>query len=132
MLNKVLIIGWLTSDPVVKYLPSGTAVAEFGVAWNRRYRIDEEWKEESHFFDVKAYGRLAEDLSSRLSKGYQVIVEGRLSQDRWTGQDGKNYSRVRIVAESVRIIRKPKLEEVEEEDVSPQDKDPFGDDDIPF
>lgn len=132
MLNKVLIIGWLTSDPVVKYLPSGTAVAEFGVAWNRRYRIDDEWKEESHFFDVKAYGRLAEDLSSRLSKGYQVIVEGRLSQDRWTGQDGKNYSRVRIVAESVRIIRKPKLEEVEEEDVSPQDKDPFGDDDIPF
>ena len=132
MLNKVLIIGRLTSDPVVKYLPSGTAVAEFGVAWNRRYRIDEEWKEESHFFDVKAYGRLAEDLSSRLSKGYQVIVEGRLSQDRWTGQDGKNYSRVRIVAESVRIIRKPKLEEVEEEDVSPQDKDPFGDDDIPF
>lgn len=132
MLNKVLIIGWLTSDPVVKYLPSGTAVAEFGVAWNRRYRIDEEWKEESHFFDVKAYGRLAEDLSSRLSKGYQVIVEGRLSQDRWTGQDGKNYSRVRIVAESVRIVRKPKLEEVEEEDVSPQDKDPFGDDDIPF
>ncbi|HIQ31649.1 MAG TPA: single-stranded DNA-binding protein [Aquifex aeolicus] len=132
MLNKVLIIGRLTSDPVVKYLPSGTAVAEFGVAWNRRYRIDEEWKEESHFFDVKAYGRLAEDLSSRLSKGYQVIVEGRLSQDRWTGQDGKNYSRVRIVAESVRIVRKPKLEEVEEEDVSPQDKDPFGDDDIPF
>ncbi len=115
MLNKVLLIGRLTSDPVIRYMPSGTPVTEFGVAWNRRYKVGEEWREESHFFDVKTYGRLAEDLATRLSKGYTVVIEGRLSQDRWTGQDGKNYSKVRIVAEAVRIIRKPKIDEVEEE-----------------
>ncbi len=146
MLNKVLLIGRLSADPVIKYLPSGTAVTEFGIVWNRRYRVGEEWKEESHFFDVKAYGKLAEDLSTRLSKGYTVVLEGRLTQDRWTGSDGKNYSKVRIVAEAVRIIRKPKIEEVEEEDIVPpgmekieeelkdlDQKSPFDEDDeIPF
>jgi len=146
VLNKVLLIGRLSADPVIKYLPSGTAVTEFGIVWNRRYRVGEEWKEESHFFDVKAYGKLAEDLSTRLSKGYTVVLEGRLTQDRWTGSDGKNYSKVRIVAEAVRIIRKPKIEEVEEEDIVPpgmekieeelkdlDQKSPFDEDDeIPF
>ncbi len=144
MLNKVLLIGRLTGDPVIRYLPSGSPVTEFGVAWNRRYRVDEEWKEESHFFDVKAYGKLAEDLAARLSKGYQVIIEGRLTQDRWTGQDGKSYSKVRIVAEAVRIIRKPRIEEVEEEEIPTpekieeelkalEEKKPFDEEDeIPF
>lgn len=144
MLNKVLLIGRLTGDPVIRYLPSGSPVTEFNVAWNRRYRVGEEWKEESHFFDVKAYGKLAEDLSTRLSKGYQVVIEGRLTQDRWTGQDGKNYSKVRIVAEAVRIIRKPRIEEVEEEEIPTpekieeelkalEEKEPFDEDDeLPF
>jgi len=69
VLNKVLLIGRLVKDPVIRYLPSGTAVTEFNLVWNRRYRVNEEWKEESHFFDIKAYGNLAEDLSTRLSKG---------------------------------------------------------------
>ncbi|WP_457601167.1 single-stranded DNA-binding protein [Hydrogenivirga sp.] len=124
MLNKVLLIGRLTRDPVIKFLPSGTAVTEFALVWNRRYKSGEEWKEENHFFDIKAYGALAEDLAERLSKGYQVVVEGRLTQDRWTGQDGKNYSRVRVVAESVKIIRKPKMEEIEEEELSPSKESP--------
>jgi len=119
VLNKVLLIGRLTGDPVIRYLPSGSPVTEFNVAWNRRYRVGEEWKEESHFFDIKAYGKLAEDLSTRLSKGYMVVVEGRLAQERWTDQEGRNRSRIRVVAESVRIIRKPKIEEEIEEDVLP-------------
>ncbi len=140
MLNKVLLIGRLTKDPVIRYLPSGTPVTEFGIVWNRRFRVGEEWKEESHFFDIRAYGNLAEDLATRLSKGYTVVVEGRLSQDRWTGQDGRTYSKVRIVAEAVRIIRKPKIEEVEEEEI-PESKErieedlrsAFGEEDeIPF
>ena len=121
MLNKVLLIGRLTQDPTIKYLPSGTAVTEFTLVWNRRYKVEDEWKEESHFFDIKAFGSLAEDLSTRLSKGYMVVLEGRLSQERWTGQDGKNYSKVRIVAESVKIIRKPKIEEIEEEEIGPSE-----------
>ncbi len=143
MLNKVLIIGRLTADPTIKYLQSGTPVTEFGVAWNRRYKQGEEWKEESHFFEVKSYGKMAEDLSERLSKGYQVVIEGRLTQDRWTGQDGKNYSKVRIVAEAVRILNKPKAEGAMESTEETEEKDyeedlqkleePFDDDDeIPF
>ena len=144
MLNRVMLIGRLSRDPEIKYLPSGTAVTEFGLVWNRRYKSGEEWKEESHFFDIKSYGKLAEDLSSRLSKGYMVVVEGRLSQERWTGQDGKNYSKVRIVADSVRIIQKPKgtglgeeeeLEKIEEElkSLGESEDSPFDEDDeIPF
>ncbi len=146
MLNKVLIIGRLVRDPIIRYLPSGTPTTEFGLVWNRRYKVEEEWKEESHFFDVKAYGSLAENLSSKLSKGYTVVVEGRLAQERWTDQEGNTRSRVRIIAEAVRIIRKPRIDEVEEEELLTKgidieeelkefnkEKPPFDEDDeIPF
>jgi single-strand DNA-binding protein len=138
MLNKVLIIGRLTKDPVVKYLPSGSQTAEFSIAYNRRYKVGEDWKEESHFFDVKAYGKLAENLGTRISKGYTVVIEGRLTQDRWTDKEGKVQSKVRIVAEAVRIINKPKLDETPEEEVIPEERDVdeklwnSEDDEIPF
>jgi len=147
VLNKAILIGRLTKDPVIRYLPSGTPVTEFGLVWNRRFKAGEEWKEESHFFDIKAYGALAENLATRLSKGYMVVVEGRLNQERWTGQDGKSYSKVRIVADSVRIIRKPQAEEIVEETIPPENEaqieedlkslekgeEPFDEDDeIPF
>jgi len=120
MLNKVIIIGTLVRDPTLRYLPSGSQVAEFSIAYNRRYRVGEEWREESHFFDIKAYGRLAESLTTRVSKGYTVVVEGRLTQDRWTDKEGKPQSKVRIVAEAVRIIRRPRIEEVPEEETIPE------------
>lgn len=119
MLNKVIIIGRLTRDPTVRYLPSGSQITEFSIAYNRRYKVGEDWKEESHFFDIKAYGKLAESLSTRISKGYTVVVEGRLTQDRWTDKEGKAQSKVRIVADAVRIINKPKLDEAPEEEVIP-------------
>ncbi|SHK41006.1 single-stranded DNA-binding protein [Thermocrinis minervae] len=122
MLNKVLIIGRLTGDPTFQYLPSGAKVAEFTLAYNRRYKVGEEWKEESHFFDVRAYGRLAEDLPTKLSKGYLVVVEGRLTQHRWIDKEGNKRSKVRIIAESVRIISKPKVEDTIEEEVLPVER----------
>ncbi|MCS7195849.1 MAG: single-stranded DNA-binding protein [Aquificaceae bacterium] len=141
MLNRVIIIGRLIRDPVIKYLPSRTQVAEFVLAYNRRYLSGDTWKEESHFFDVKAYGKLAEGIGSRISKGYMVVVEGRLTQDKWTDKEGNTQSRVRIVADSVRIINKPKVEGqaediVSEEEVLPEEVQgkPFNseDDEIPF
>ena len=124
MLNKVILIGNLVAKPALKFLPSGTPLCEFTIAWNRRYKYRGEWRDEVHFFDVKAFGRFAEDLAQRLTKGYQVAVEGRLIQDRWAGQDGKTHSRVRIIAESVKIIRKPRIDEVEEEVISLNDVGP--------
>ncbi|MFN3598922.1 MAG: single-stranded DNA-binding protein [Aquificaceae bacterium] len=141
MLNRVIIIGKLVKDPVIKYLPSGTQVAEFSIVYSRRYMVGDTWKEESHFFDVKALGRLAESISTRLSKGYTVVIEGKLIQERWQDKEGNARSRVRILADGVRIINKPKMEEpaeeveLKEEATSEElSQEPFNseDDDIPF
>ncbi|MEJ5339842.1 MAG: single-stranded DNA-binding protein [Aquificaceae bacterium] len=141
MLNKVIIIGRLVKDPLERYMPSGTRMVEFTIAYNRRYMVGEVWKEESHFFEVKAYGKLAESLVNRISKGYTVVIEGRLTQDRWMDKEGKGQSKIRIVAESVRVINKPRIEEpveefsLREEEMSEEPiETPFSseDDEIPF
>ncbi len=107
MINKVIIIGRLTRDPELRILPSGNKTVDLSLAYNRSYKVNNEWREEAHYFDVKAYGVLADRLSTQVSKGYMILVEGRLSQDRWTSQDGKSMSKVSIVAESVRIVARP-------------------------
>ena len=140
MLNKVLIIGYLVRDPVINFLPSGTQVVEFSIAYNRRFKVNDEWREETHFFDVRAYGRLAETLGTKLFKGYTVVIEGSLRQDRWIDKEGRPQSKVRIVATAVRIIRKPRAEGPIEEEVLPEDTEvgleekPFSseDDELPF
>jgi len=116
MLNKVFLIGRLVKDPTITYLPSGTPVVEFTLAYNRRFRGQEgEWQEETHFFDVKGYGKSAEDWGTRFSKGYLVLVEGRLVQEKWE-REGKTFSKVRVVAESVKLVSRPKGAEVSEEE----------------
>ncbi len=139
MYNKVVLVGNLTKDPQGKFLPSGAQSVELSLAYNRRYRVGDEVREETHYFDIRAYGKLAEKLLSNVSKGYTVLVEGRLSQDRWTDSDGKNRSKVYIVALDVRVLRKPKLanllEEEAKEDMytSEEEEKIFGEDDeIPF
>ncbi|WPM32109.1 single-stranded DNA-binding protein [Hydrogenobacter sp. T-2] len=128
-------------DPVMRYSSLGNQIVEFPIAYNRRYMVGDVWKEESHFFEVKAYGKLAESLVSRVSKGYTVVIEGRLTQERWVDKEGKTQSRIRIVADSVRIINKPKMEEpveelpLKEEDIPEETMGkPFSseDDEIPF
>ncbi|MFN3947254.1 MAG: single-stranded DNA-binding protein [Aquificaceae bacterium] len=141
MLNRVIIIGRLVKDPAIRYLTSGTQLVEFSIVYSRRYMVGETWKEESHFFDVRAYGKLAESISTRLSKGYTVVIEGRLVQERWQDKEGNARSKVRILADAVRIINKPKMEEPAEEvelkaeESLPEElSEPFNsqDDDVPF
>jgi len=104
-LNKVLLIGNLTRDPQLKYLPSGTAVAEFGLAMNRRYRTqDGQQKEEVCFVDVSVMGRQAETCAEYLNKGRQALVEGRLKYDQWETQDGQKRSKLRVVGERVQFL----------------------------
>jgi len=114
MINKVIIIGRLTKDPEVRVLPSGTKAVDISIAYNRSYKVNNDWKEEAHFFDVKAYGALADRLSTQISKGYMVLVEGRLAQDRWTSSEGKSLSRVNIVADSVKVVVKAGAKTAEE------------------
>lgn len=100
--NTVTIVGNVTRDPELRYLTSGTALAQFGVAVNRRYRrADGEQVEETSFFDVVCWRELADNVSESLSKGDRVIVYGRLEQRTWETQEGDKRSKIEIIADEV-------------------------------
>ena len=101
-LNSILIEGNMVRDPLLRTTQKGTSVCNFTIASNRFYRQDSSnLEKEVGFFDVEAWGKLAESCVSYGRKGRGVRVVGRLKQDRWTGNDGKNHTRVAIVAEHV-------------------------------
>lgn len=110
MLNKVLLLGRLAKDPTIRLLPSGMGIAEFTIAWSRRYKVKDDWKEEVGFFDCKAVGALAKRIVDMLNKGDLVVVEGRLVQERWE-KDGKLQSRVRVLVQNIKRVQAPKKEE---------------------
>lgn len=113
-LNSIILEGNLTKDPILDKTPKGTPVCRFTVASNRFYKSEGERHEEVGFFDVETWSRLAETCGEYLSRGRGVRVVGRLKQDRWTGEDGQNRSRVRIVGEHVEFRSRPKpVESVE-------------------
>jgi single-strand DNA-binding protein len=103
--NKVLLMGNLTRDIELKYTPSNQAVANIGLAVNRRYRTaDGENREETTFVDCEAWGRTAEVMSQYLTKGRPVFVEGRLKLDQWQDKDGSNRSKLRVVVENFQFV----------------------------
>lgn len=103
--NRVILVGNLTRDPQLRYLPSNTAVCEFGVATNRRYRDrDGNQKEEVCFVDISAFGRQAETINQYMGKGRPILVEGRLRFDSWTGQDGQKRSKLSVVVENFQFL----------------------------
>jgi len=103
--NKVLLMGNLTRDPQLSYTPSQTAVVDFGLAVNRRWTSKGgEAKEETCFVDCRAFGRQAENINKYLTKGRAVFVEGRLTFDSWTSQDGTKRSRHRVTVESFQFL----------------------------
>ena len=104
-LNSVNIMGNLTRDPEMKYIPSGKAVCSLSIANNRVYTKNGEKVTEVSYFDVDVWGPAAENCSKYLTKGSGIIVEGRLRQDRW-GKEGKTQSRVRITANAVHFLPK--------------------------
>ncbi|SNZ08704.1 single-strand binding protein [Persephonella hydrogeniphila] len=138
MLNKVFLIGRLTRDPEIRFLPSGSQVTSFTLAVNRSYRVNNEWKEETYFFDIEAFGSLAERLGKQLNKGTQILVEGQLRQDRWETASGEKRTKVKVVAEKVNIIsgktsEKPVEKEEEPElDITTEPEDFSSDEDVPF
>ena len=106
MYNKVILVGNLTRDIELRYTPSGTAVAKFGLATNRVYSdpVTKEKKQEVMFIDITVFGRAAETANQYLKKGSQVLIEGRLSLNQWTGQDGQKRSKHEIIAEQVKFL----------------------------
>ena len=102
--NRVILVGNLTRDVELKYLQSGTAVTEVGLAVNdRRKSQTGEWIEETVFVDVSLFGRQAEVAGEYLQKGSPVLIEGRLKYDSWE-KDGKKHSKLRVVGERMQIV----------------------------
>ncbi len=105
-LNKVLLIGNVTQDPELRYVSSGTAVLDLGLAINRRTKQDDgTWGEETTFLDVTCWGRQAENCAEYLSKGRPVFVEGYLRLDQWQDKEsGQNRQRLRVTAQDVQFL----------------------------
>jgi single-strand DNA-binding protein len=102
--NRVILLGNLTRDVEVKYLQSGMAVAEIGMAVNdRRKNQAGEWVEEVTFVDVTLWGRTAEVAGEYLSKGSPVLIEGRLKLDQWE-TDGQKRSKLKVVGERMQMV----------------------------
>ncbi len=107
-LNKVLLIGNLTRDPELRYIPSGQAVTSFTIAINRTYASQSgEKKEEVSFIRVVVWGRSAENCNEYLKKGSQVCVEGRLQSRSWDAQDGTKRSTTEVIAQNVQFLGRP-------------------------
>ncbi len=103
--NKVLLIGNLTRDPQLSYTPSQTPVVDFGLATNRRWTAqDGNQREETCFVDCRSFGKQAETINKYLTKGRSVFVEGRLTFDSWTAQDGSKRSRLRVTVETFQFM----------------------------
>ncbi|HVJ80478.1 MAG TPA: single-stranded DNA-binding protein [Planctomycetia bacterium] len=105
-LNKVLLIGRLTRDPEVRFTPSGMAIADIGLAVNKRRKAqDGSWQEETAFINCTAFGRTAELAQQYLKKGRQVFVEGSLRFDQWEDKNtGQKRSKLDVTIDNLQFL----------------------------
>ena len=101
--NTITIVGNLTRDPEIRYTASGQASARLGMAVGRRWqnRQTNEWEERTSFFNIVAWGDMAENISDTLAKGTRIIVQGRLEQRSWETEQGEKRSVVEVVADEI-------------------------------
>jgi single-strand DNA-binding protein len=143
--NKVILLGNFTRDPQLSYLPSQTAVVDFGLAVNRNWTgSDGQKKEEVCFVDCRAFGKPAETINKYCKKGRPLLVEGRLTYDSWTGKDGVKKNKLRVTVETFQFVSSGTGERSggqsngggEESQIPPTDtggeQPQTGGDDIPF
>ncbi len=124
--NKVILMGNLTRDPELRYTPSGTAVAKFSIAINRKYKENEE----TSFFDIVYFGKPAEIIAEYMKKGRPLLIEGRLQQQRWETDEGKKRSKIEIIGENFQFVGGRNQESPRQENNSEPPE--FDDSDIPF
>ncbi len=124
-LNKVIVIGNLGTDPEMRFTPSGNPVTSFRIATTRTYVTPEgERRQETEWFTVVTWSKLAENCNQFLSKGRRAYVEGRLKTHTWEGQDGQRRFRNEIVANTVIFLDRPgvaPLPEEGEEEIQPEE-----------
>ncbi|TAK25399.1 MAG: single-stranded DNA-binding protein [Chloroflexota bacterium] len=132
-LNKVMIIGNVGRDPEMRYTPGGAAVTSFSVAVGRRWTTPEnEVRDETEWFNVVAWDKLAETCNQLITKGRKVYIEGRLKTRSWEGQDGQKKYRTEVIAHTMQLLdsRPPGGAVGREEGSFPADD--VEPDDIPF
>ena len=128
-LNKILLIGNVGTDPEMRYTPNGNPVTDFRMAVTRRFTSGGERQEETEWFTVVTWNRLAEQCNQFLTKGRLIYVEGRLRTRTWESQDGEKRFRNEIVADNVTFLDRQaaaaapedKVEEAETGDLDPED-----------
>jgi single-strand DNA-binding protein len=104
-LNKVMIIGNVGRDPEMRYTPSGAAVTSFSVAVSRRWTTpDNQQRDETEWFNVVAWDKLAETCNQLITKGRKVYIEGRLQTRSWEGQDGQKRYRTEVIAGTMLLL----------------------------
>ena len=96
--NTVTVVGNVTRDPELRFTQGGMAVANFGLAWNKKKQDGED---EVSFFDVSCFRSLAENVAESITKGSRVVIYGTLSQRSWENQEGERRSKVEIIADDV-------------------------------
>ena len=104
--NRVLLLGNLTRDPQMRYLPSQTPVTEFGLACNRKFKASSgEMREEVTYVDCSAFGRTAEIINQYCQKGKPIFIEGRLKFDQWEDKNGGGKrSKLTVVVENMQLL----------------------------
>ncbi len=129
-LNSILLEGNLTKDPEISKTKNGIATCNLTVATNRSYKEENKYEQEVSYFDVKAYGKLAEVSGEYLKKGRGVRIIGRIKQDRWKDDDGKNHSRVVVMADHIEFqperkkVDQPVLEEGKNKETEEKQPEP--------
>ena len=104
-LNRVFLLGNVTRDPEVRYIPSGTAVCDIGLAINdRRKDANGQWVEDTTFVDVTLWGKTAEVAGQYVRKGSPLLIEGRLKLDSWLTNEGQKRTKLKIVGERMQLI----------------------------
>lgn len=127
-LNKVMLIGRLGQDPEMRYTPSGRPLTKFQLAANRSWTTaDGEKKSETEWFNIVAWGKLAEICNQYLNKGQLVYVEGRLHTRRWQDDNGGNHSSIEVITQEMIM-----LDSRPEDDNNSGNEDQPGEDDYPF
>ena len=138
-LNRIVLVGRLTADPMLKYTPAGTAVASVSLAVGKTYSQNGERKKQVSFFNCIAWSKLGETIAEYCKKGHRIGIEGQLQQRRWEDQDGNKKSTVEIVISGMQFLQGK--QEGQQEQSQPQqepampdweDDNPFSDEKIPF
>jgi single-strand DNA-binding protein len=118
---KVIAIGTICRGPEIRVLPSQAAVCDFGLAISRRWRDQAgRWKGETCYIDCTLFGKQAEAVYHTCKEGNQLLVEGHLHHDRWTGKDGQKHSRHKIAADYFQLLSRDKDKKGDEPEDQPQ------------